>query len=617
MHIAQYARGPWWLEFGKYLHVPYTLRYLTVSRRFDHFSPHDTNMTRSRRARPDDLTESWDNLSGSEPSDDIYDEETERDEVGSVYRSSRTASSMDARSLRPIDDDENETPRRRTLRSSIEPELVMPSSPDARPHHTKDGRKRDATPRFRLNDRSNTSDAGQIRRVTRAETPRTRLAERSMTSDAGRYRGSKLGQHDEADYDEPDADEPQRGADYTAMIWKGIVRPLLSYVTDVVGLVLHNLKPLLGWAVLAYLLAAVLVFGSGFLNNTINNALTPICRLPFTGGLSFCPSRNAPELQGQAQFGQLVQAQNAFEDVLQISTVGANLPADMKRSEASIRDLKNIVQYSNLPSRNELVFEFSGFVETARQASGDLSRFNSRIGRAVDHILATNKWTLNVIDGVTEKDAQRGSIAKFFSNNFNILAPFQPISFSRDLLLDQYLRHTGAVEEQIMSLIDEALALRDILDNLDNRLDVIAGISTRDGIKLDSSKDELFAFLWTKLGGNRKDIKKLQSQIELLNNVSEYRRLAWGHVTATLLKLQEIQHSLEDLRERVALPDTIGTHKVPLEVHIESINLGIERLEKQRDASRQVAAQNYERIVGKVESGEKKMLGSGKQEREL
>ena len=572
-------------------------------------------MARTRRARPEDLTESWDDVSDSQTSDHIYDEETERDEVGSIYRSSRTAANMNGSSLRPAND-ENDTPRRRTLRSSVEPELVMPSSPDARPHHTKDGRKRDATPRLRLNERSNTSDAGQLRRITRAQTPRARMAERSMTSDAGRFRGSKLSQHDEAEYDSEEEQAP-RGTDYSALIWKRIARPLLTYITDVVGLVLQNLKPLLGWAVLIYLLAGLLVLGSGFLNNTINNALTPICRLPFTGGLSFCPARNAPELQGEAQFGQLVQAQNAFEDILQSSTVGANLPADMKRSEASIRDLKHVVQYSSLPSKNELVFEFSGFVDTARQASGDLSRFNSRIGRAVDHILSTNRWTLSVIDGVSEKEAQRGSIAKFFSNNLNILAPFQPISLSRDVLLDQYLRHTGAVEEQIMSLIDEAMALRDILDNLDSRLDVIADISTRDGIKLGSSKDELFATLWTKLGGNRKDVNKLKSQLELLSSVGDYRKLAWGHVTATLLKLQEIQHSLEDLRERVALPDTVGTDKVPLEVHIESINLGIERLEKQRDASRQVAAQNYERIVGKAETGDKKMLGSGKQEREL
>jgi len=280
----------------------------------------------------------------------------------------------------------------------------------------------------------------------------------------------------------------------------------------------------------------------------------------------------------------------------------------MKRSEASIRDLKHVVQYSSLPSRNELVFEFAGFVETARQASQDLSKFNSRIGRAVDHILSTNRWTLSVIDGVSASEAGRGAISKWVGDNLNIFAPFQPVSLSRDVLLDQYLRHTSAVEEQIMTLISEAQALLGILDNLDGRLDVIASISTRDGIKVQGNREELFAYLWTKLGGNRSSVAKLDHQIELLKEVGQYRRLAWAHVTTTIVKLQAIRDNLEDLRERVAMPEVVGD-KVPLEVSINSINLGIERLEQQRDASRKVEAERYARVLSRAEEGDKKMIG--------
>jgi hypothetical protein len=428
-----------------------------------------------------------------------------------------------------------------------------------------------------------------------------------MTSDAGRLGSGLLAQHDEADYESDDDDAPGP-AHYPAMVWRGMVRPLLGYTMDIVGLTLQNLKPLFGWLLLAYLLASALVFGAGFLNNTITNALSPICRLPFTGSLPFCPAPNSPVLKGEAEFGKLIQAQDAFQDVLAGTSVGANLPLDMKRSEASIRDLKHVVQYSNLPSKNELVYEFEGFIDTARQASQDLSRFNSRIGRAVDHILSTNRWTLNVIDGVTEKEAARGTISKFFTDNLNIFTPFQPLSLSREILLDQYLRHTGAVEEQIQTLIQEAFALRDILDNLDNRLDVISSITTRDDARLAANKDDLFATLWVKLGGNRRDVQKLEQQLQLLRNVAAYRRLAWGHVSSTLVKLQAIQHSLEDLRERVALPDTLGPGRVPLEVHIESINLGIERLEQQRDVSRRVEAERYRRIVGKAEKAEQRLI---------
>ncbi|KAF2170140.1 hypothetical protein M409DRAFT_64493 [Zasmidium cellare ATCC 36951] len=507
----------------------------------------------------------------------IYSSDEERDEMGSEYRSPPRQNDQE---LRP----------RRNLRSSVEPELVMPASPNAA------SKQRASTPHMRLNQRSLTSDAGEIRKKTRSSTQRFRMGDRSLTSDAGKIKkgGSRL--REEVEDEE---DEEEEG--YPSSVWRRVVRPLLGYVFSILGLVMQNLKPIFATGVVVYLLAAAVVFGSGFLTNSINHALSPICRLPFTSHLAFCPVGDRPELKGPAEFDKLVQAQDAFQDVLASTSVGANLPLDMKRSEASVRDLKNVVQYSSLPSRNELVFEFGGFIDTARQASQDLSKFNSRIGRAVDHILSTNRWTLSVIDGVNANEASRGAIAGWVAKNFNVFAPFQPISLSRNVLLDQYLRHTSAVEEQILSLINEALALRDILENLDGRLDLISGIVTRDDIRISTSKDELFATLWTKLGGNRSSVQKLNKQLQLLKDVNNYRRAAWGHVTATLLKLQEIQHSLEDLRERVAMPETVGAERVPLEVQIESINLGIERLEGQRERGRLVERENYRRVIGRGE----------------
>lgn len=487
----------------------------------------------------------------------------------------------------------------------------MPSSPDgatrgvnARTTGALKTPQRAGTPRFRMNERSLTSDAGEMRKTQRASTPRQRMADRSMTSDAGRANGSRLREQQDIDAD----DKETAGSQYPAIIWR-TARPLLQYVIDVVGYSLQYLKPLLGWLLLLYVLLAAMVFGSGFLTNTITNALSPVCRLPFTSGLPFCPIYNHAELQGPAEFDKLATAQDAFQDVLAGTAVGANLPLDMKRCESGIRDLKQAVAYSSLPSRNELVFEFGGFIDTARQASADLSRFNSRIGRAVDKILSTNRWTLSVIQGVSAEEASRGVIPKWVSKNLNVFAPFKPVPLARGVLLDQYLRHTGAVEEQIKNLIDEAFVLRDILENLDGRLDVIADIAHRDEIKTESHKDELLSHIWTKVGGNRASTAKLEKQLDLLNSVNQNRRAAWGHVTSTILKLQAIQHSLDDLRERVAVPQIVGTDQVPLEVHIESINLGIERLESQRDVSRTLAANNLANIAANAEAGSRSQLG--------
>lgn len=556
-------------------------------------------MARTRRARAE-LTESWEDVDNSyfaeggdgEP---IYDEEEERDEMGSQYSQYR----------------DPDSPRRRTERgaSSNEPELVMPSSPDAAVRRVSNRvnsktPQRASTPHFRMNQRSLTSDAGEIRKKQRAATPRQRMADRSMTSDAGRMGGSRL-------REQHDVDDEATGSQYPALLRNRALGPLLRYVTDVVGYSLQYLKPLLGWLLLLYVLLAAMVFGSGFLTNSISNALSPVCRLPFTSSLPFCPIAGQSEPKGLAEYDKLVLAQDAFQDVLANTAVGVNLPLDMKRCESGIRDLKQLVAYSSLPSRNELVFEFGGFIDTARQAANDLSKFNSRIGRAVDKILSTNKWTLNVIEGVAVEESSRGAISGWMSRNLNIFAPFQPVGLASDVLLDQYLRHTGAIEEQIKNLMDEAFILRDVLENLDGRLEVIADIAHRDGVKTESHQDELFGQLWTKLGGNRASTNKIQQQLELLNSVAHNRRAAWGHVTSTILKLQEISHSLDDLRERLAVPAVVGSEKVPLAVHIESINMGIERLESQRNAGRSIAADTYSKIAAKAEAGDRDQIGGG------
>ncbi|KAK4962669.1 hypothetical protein LTR10_000296 [Elasticomyces elasticus] len=570
-------------------------------------------MTRARGAatRPD-LSESWDDVDDDyEDSDETYNKEDERVEMRDSYRSDTTPRRQNMRSSRTAEsgNKQEDSGRRRSTRLSVEPELRMPGSAngDGARASGREAKMRASTPHFRLKERSMTSDAGKLNgngNGMRASTPHFRMSQRRMTSDAGRF-GSRS-------KDEVDEDEDENEG---SMLWQSIVRPLLGYAVDVAGIALQNLKPLLGYALLLYILGGALLFGVGFLTNTVNNALTPLCRIPGASflHLPFCPTTTTAELQGPAEFDKLVQAQNQFEDVLASTQVGANLPMDMKRSEASIRDLKHVVQYSSLPSRNELVFEFTGFIETARQASQDLSRFNSRIGRAVDHILSTNRWTLSVIDGVSAEQANRGAIGRWVGENLNMWAPFQPVSLSRDVVLDQYLRHTSAVEEQILTLITEAQALLNILDNLDGRLDVIASISTRDGLKVAGNKEELFAYLWTKLGGNRSSVSKLENQLTLLKEVTAYKRLAWAHVTTTIVKLQGIQATLEDLRERVAGPEVLG-ERVPLEVHIESINLGIERLERQRDEGRKAEMEGYGRIMGRGDGQERREIGGAKRE---
>jgi hypothetical protein len=163
------------------------------------------------RNRKQELSESWDDMG----SDEEWEEEVEQDSA----EEERQGRKRDMRKTR-FDGD-----ARRATRSSREPQLVMPSSPNAAVNGDK---RRDQTTRFRLNERSMTSDAGRLQPSTgvdmshRARTPHFRMNARSFTSDAGRF-GKKAQIQEEEEEDEHE-DAFRR---YAHMAWVQIFLPVL------------------------------------------------------------------------------------------------------------------------------------------------------------------------------------------------------------------------------------------------------------------------------------------------------------------------------------------------------------------------------------------------------
>lgn len=295
-----------------------------------------------------------------------------------------------------------------------------------------------------------------------------------------------------------------------------------------------------------------------------------------------------------------MQTQSHFEEILSESAAGVALPLDMKRSETSIRDLRQVVRFSQLSSRNELVLEFDGFIETARMASYDLQKFNSHVGRGVDIVLSTARWTQHVLDDMATKQSSRGFIPSFIQDK--ILAPFSPVQFTEARLLDQYIQHTRIVSDEIERLIEEAQALLLVLQNLEDRLDVIHAVAMRDNIAAQAGKDEILSHLWTLLGGNRAKLGKFNNQLGLLREVGKYRRVAWAHVSATIIKLQAMGAELEELRTRVSSAELLKDHKeIPLSVHVENIRLGVERLEEGRERARRLEQNHVKRVIDGAE----------------
>ena len=391
---------------------------------------------------------------------------------------------------------------------------------------------------------------------------------------------------------------------------------IVEWLLDVLVGALKNLKRPISWVVAAYLFAGLMILVQNLLTNSVYSALSPICRIPGSSllHLPMCQSKSLAlrkeDADGPVEFDQLMNVQSRFEEVLEQAAAGVSLPLDMKRGETSIRDLRQIVRFSQLGSRNELVLEFDGFIETARIASYDLQKFNSHVGRGVDNVLSTARWTQRVLDDMANKKSSRGVIPAFI--NDKLLAPFQPIQLTESKLLDQYIQHSHIVSEEIETLIAEAQALLQILQNLEDRLEVIHGIGYRDNIHIQGSKDEVLSKLWTMLGGNRGTLGKHNRQLELLRHVGEYRKMAWAHVSGTILKLQAMGAELEELRERVGSAEVLRYRvDIPLAVHLESIRLGVERLEQGREAARELERNHLQRVLDKGKEAEGMLLVDG------
>lgn len=376
--------------------------------------------------------------------------------------------------------------------------------------------------------------------------------------------------------------------DYVQQIWQSAVLPLLKYVLSVFSIAANALKPILGYTLIVLLMAVGIGVAKTMVVHSVTNALSPLCNIPGAGylNLPFCAGGHHDGHRGPVEFDKLVITQSNFEDILEASVHQAALPLAMKNSELSIRDLRTVVRHSSLGSRNELVNEFDGFIETARQASDGLSQFNSRISRALDGILSANRWTMKVLQGIEATPDPQGIIPRFLSQYLSAFSLTIPQQTTEDVIYDQYIRHTAEVEEQIQVCILEANTLLAVLENLDDRLHQIQDIAHREDLKVGDAKAELLGLLWTKLGGNRGPLAKQEQQLATLNDVGKYRKTAVQHVISTLVKLKDIENNLSQLRDDVAAPTVLDKRRLPLEMHVDLIASAVDRLQMVRDEGR-------------------------------
>lgn len=371
-----------------------------------------------------------------------------------------------------------------------------------------------------------------------------------------------------------------------------------AWCISILGMALRYAK----WP-LAVVLSIYLTIGAGMVARTmikdsISTSLSPICRIPGASMLDLPFCHDLPPIPGQnranpVEFDELMNVQAEFEKVLETSASGVSLPMEMKRSEAAVRDLRTIIKFEKeLPARDELLYEFDGYIDSMRDISSDLLTFNTHVGSAVDSVISINRWTSRYIDSISAAKAAHDSSLTRWSDW--LFSPFQAAVFDERMLLDKYVEHTALVSDKIGNLIIEAQAVLRLLTQAENHLDLINEHVVRSGNEVKEKKSEVFWDLWTLVGANNRRLHNLKSQLGLLRLVESQRTLAVTQLVGLVHDLGDIQTKLSDLRERVAAPELLADHSsIPLSVHIETINAGVERLESARS---RIRAEENDRI---------------------
>lgn len=373
----------------------------------------------------------------------------------------------------------------------------------------------------------------------------------------------------------------------------------LGWVFDVLSGSLQVVKTPLTYVIGIYLLFGLMVVASNAVTSRLSAALTPVCRIPGSGLIfsSLCQSSVKFEVEPNAEpeFDNLMQIQQSFEQLLQQSVDYYAVPAFMKQSQSAMRDVREVVRYGPLKSKNELILEFDTFISAASQASWDLESFNSHIGRTVDRIMLTARWTKMTLDEIAGPNITKGIVGNAVEK---LMTPFQPVKFTEDAVLDLYIKHSDEVQHEILDLLLEAQAVFSLLKAMEDTLDSIHGIIARDTYYAKLGRDEVLAELWSRLGGNRKQKAMFEWQLKVLKQISIYGQAAYTNIGGAILKLQTMSAEIDQLKERLVSVDS-GSEKgrVPLSVHLENIQLGVERLQEARGYARDARMEKRRAVI--------------------
>jgi hypothetical protein len=156
-----------------------------------------------------------------------------------------------------------------------------------------------------------------------------------------------------------------------------------------------------------------------------------------------------------------------------------------------------------------------------------------------------------------------------------------PAPLTDRIVLDSFANAMDTIALEIEKLILEAEVQHMQLLLLESDLAVIHQIAQKEDASIITSEAEMLGQLWSRLGGNKRELRSFKTKLRTLQQLDAYRKKALVHVVTALHALRELGDDLEELRGRVQTPE-IAASRIPVHVHLTSIRHGMERLQMGR-----------------------------------
>lgn len=369
---------------------------------------------------------------------------------------------------------------------------------------------------------------------------------------------------------------------FVGLLWENLLLPLLGHTLDIFSYAFrHFIKPALGIAVGVGILALAIQSIGGFLGWGISNALVrPICLIPGSSRvIPFCTT--APLAQSSEEqvpnFERLVHSQDKVDQLVGQTLDLVTMPYTLRDSQSTMRDLRQLVVHSHLPSKHLLELDLGNYITTALEAVNVLTTYHHKIVLLLDAVVIRSSQTATYLDELAEAKSSNTGVHRMFNAMSELLFP--PTLTLKERIFNQYISHIDDNQGQITKLLKQGQDLENLLQSLDGHLVNIHLTVLKDGMTIGDKHEELLAAMWTKLGGNKRNKKENENSIALLNNINHFRKDAVDRIGHIGIELKNIMAELDNLKEGISAPILAGyKEEVPLQNYIELVRNSEERL---------------------------------------